>query len=101
MSGPIDCTRGERISIRITVTQSATGAPRAQSVEEPLHRRSSALAGQGAGPRGIRFQNGSGRVCAVAKARTGTRVTDRRRWCERVNVAPTRGRGMKTVAEDV
>jgi pimeloyl-ACP methyl ester carboxylesterase len=101
VSGPIDCTRGERISIRITVTQSATGARarnrwRSRCTGEVQHWQVRARA-----RRGTRFENGSGRVCAVAKTRTGTRVTDRRRWCERVNVAPTRGRDMRTVAEDV
>ena len=101
VSGPIECTRGERVSIRITVTQSATGARarnrwRSRCTGEVQHWQVRARA-----RRGTRFQNGGGRVCAVAKTRTGTRVTDRRRWCERVNVAPPRGRGMKTVAEEV
>jgi pimeloyl-ACP methyl ester carboxylesterase len=48
--------------------------------------------------RGTRFENGRGRVCAVAKTRSGSRVTDARRWCERVEVAPARG---QITAEDV
>jgi alpha-beta hydrolase superfamily lysophospholipase len=51
--------------------------------------------------RGTRFENGRGRVCAVAKTRSGSRVTDARRWCERVDVAPARRHGMKTVRDEV
>ena len=88
VSGPIGCTRGERISIRVTVTQPATAA-RARSrwkgrcTGKVQHWQVTARA-----RRGTRFENGSGRVCAVAKTRTGSRVTDTRRWCERVNVVP-------------
>lgn len=34
-----------------------------------------------------------GRVCAIATTRDGSRVTDTRRWCERVRVATTEVKG--------
>jgi alpha-beta hydrolase superfamily lysophospholipase len=101
VSGPIRCTRGERVSIRVAVSQPATGV-RARSLWKSRctgrvqHWRVRAHAGRGA-----RFENGRGRVCAVAQTRSGSRLTDSRRWCERVDVAPARGHGVKTVADEV
>jgi hypothetical protein len=84
VTGPIGCTRGERVSIRVTVTQSATGT-RARKVwkgrctGELQHWRVRARA-----RRVARFSSGAGEVCAVARTRGASRVTDTRRWCERV-----------------
>ena len=102
VSGPIACTRGERVAIRVAVRQPATAARarnrwKGRCTGEVQHWQVRARA-----RRGTRFENGRGRVCAVAKTRSGTRVTDRRRWCERVSVLrPDGGRSRKTVAEDV
>ena len=87
VTGPIGCTSGERVSIRVTVAQSATGARArntwtARCTGEIQHWQVRARARQGA-----RFETGAGRVCAVAKTRTAGRVTDTRRWCERVAVS--------------
>jgi dienelactone hydrolase len=101
VSGPINCTRGERISIRITATQPATAARARNRWWSRCTGEVQRWQVRARARRGTHFQNGGGRACAVAKTRTGARVTDRRGWCERVNVAPTRGRGMKAVAEDV
>ena len=101
VTGPIACTRGERVAIRVTVRQPATAA-RARSrwkgrcTGEVQHWQVRARA-RGA----TRFENGRGRVCAVATTRSGARVTDRRRWCERVQVSATLVRGKTTVAQDV
>jgi pimeloyl-ACP methyl ester carboxylesterase len=100
VTGPIRCTRGDRISIRVAVRQPATAARarggwRGRCTGEVQHWQVEARA-----RRGIRFESGRGRVCAVAKTRSGPRVTDRRRWCERVNVSGSRIRGQIT-AEDV
>jgi pimeloyl-ACP methyl ester carboxylesterase len=101
LSGPIGCTRGERVSIRITATQSATAARagsrwRSRCTAEVQRWQVKAHA-----RRATRFQNGSGRVCAAAKTRRGTRVTDRRRWCERVNVLPAAAYDKSVIARDV
>jgi hypothetical protein len=101
VTGPIGCTRGERVSIRVAVSQPATAA-RARSrwkgrCTGEVQRWEVRLRAR----RGTRFENGRGRVCAVAKTRSGSRVTDARRWCERVDVAPARGHGMKTVRDEV
>jgi alpha-beta hydrolase superfamily lysophospholipase len=103
VSGPIRCTRGERVSIRLTVSQVGTVASarsrwkgrctgQLQKWRVTAHAR-----------RGTRFEHGRGRVCAVANTRTGSRVTDTRRWCERVNVSASqiRGHDTKITAEDV
>jgi pimeloyl-ACP methyl ester carboxylesterase len=101
VTAPIRCTRGERVAIGIAVRQPATAA-RARSrwkggcTGKVQHWRVTARA-----RRGARFEDGSGRVCAVAKTRSGLRVTDARRWCQRVQVAATLVRGQTTVAEDV
>ncbi|MGH2989684.1 MAG: hypothetical protein ACRDMA_07440 [Solirubrobacterales bacterium] len=86
-TGPIGCTREERISIRVTVTQSASGARARESWKgrctgELQHWQVRAHA-----RRGTLFQTGRGRVCAVATTRSGDRVTDTRKWCERVQVS--------------
>jgi pimeloyl-ACP methyl ester carboxylesterase len=94
-TGPIACTRGERVTIGVAITQPATAARargrwRGRCAGEVQHWLVEARA-----RRGTRFRNGRGRVCAHATTRTGTRVTDKRKWCKRVQVAAT------TVAEDV
>jgi pimeloyl-ACP methyl ester carboxylesterase len=95
VTGPIACTRGERIAIRVAVRQPATlararGRWKGRCTGEVQQWRVRARARGGS-----RFERGRGRVCAVATTRRGARVTDRRRWCERVQVSAT------TVAEDV
>jgi pimeloyl-ACP methyl ester carboxylesterase len=101
VTGPIACTRGERISIGVAVSQPATAA-RAQSrwrgrCNGEVQRWQVGARARG----GARFETGRGRVCAVAKTRSGSRVTDARRWCEPVDVAPARGHGTKTVRDEV
>jgi hypothetical protein len=94
VTGPIACTRGERVAIRVVVRQPATAARgrwRGRCTGEVQHWQVRARAGGG-----TRFEHGRGRVCAVATTRSGARVTDRRRWCERVQVAATLGRGQTT-----
>ena len=103
VSGPVRCTAGERISIGVAVTQAGTAA-RARSrwtgrcTGGVRHWQVRARA-----RRGTRFEKGSGRVCAAAKTRAGSRVTDLRRWCERVRVSPSpiRDRVKKIIAGDV
>jgi len=101
VTGPIACTRRERIAISVAVSQPATAA-RARSrwqsrcTGDVQHWQVEARA-----RRGTRFENGRGRVCAHATTRTGTRVTDTRTWCERVRIAATLVRGAPTVAQDV
>jgi pimeloyl-ACP methyl ester carboxylesterase len=101
VTGPIACTRGERISISVAVRQPATAA-RARSrwrgrCTGKVQRWQVRARARGR----TRFENGRGRICAVANTRSGSRVTNRRRWCERVNMAESRGHGKKTVAEEV
>ena len=86
-SGPIGCTRGERIAIRVRVSQAATGARARGSwtgrcTGEVQHWQVRARARTEA-----RFARGPARVCAVGKTRTGQRVTDTRRWSRRVSVS--------------
>ena len=86
-TGPIGCTSGERVSIRVTVTQPATGAQARKTwtgrcTGEIQHWQVRARARPGA-----RFETGAGRVCAVARTRTAGRATDTRKWCERVAVS--------------
>ena len=50
VTGPITCTRGERVAIRVAVRQPATAARGAGPVERPVHGQGPALAGQGARP---------------------------------------------------
>jgi hypothetical protein len=92
-TGPIGCTRGERISIGVAVSQPATAARarnrwKGRCTGKVQHWQVRARA-----RRGTRFENGGGRVCAVANTRTGSRVTDTRRWCERVDVSAVQSRG--------
>lgn len=90
VTGPIACTRAERISIRVSVHHPATAA-RARKrwtgrcTGEVQHWQVTARARSGA-----RFEDGRGRVCAVATTRDGSRVTDTRRWCERARMARPR-----------
>jgi hypothetical protein len=86
-TGPIGCTRGERISITVTVRQAATGARARASwtsrcTGEVQHWRVRAPARSEA-----RFAKGRARVRAVGKTRAGQRVTETRRWSRRVSVS--------------
>jgi hypothetical protein len=84
-AGPIACTLGERITIRVRIQQAATRARSRWSgrcTGEAQRWRVRARAGGKA-----RFAQGSGTVCAVATTRAGQRVTDARRWCRRVSVS--------------
>jgi predicted ester cyclase len=86
-TGPIGCTRGERITIRVTVSQAPTGA-RARGTwtgrcTGDVQRWQVRARARGQ----ARFATGRARVCAVAKTRTGGRVTDTRRWCKPVSVS--------------
>lgn len=84
VTGPIGCTRGERISIRVTATQSSSDARararwKGRCTGELQHWAVRAPARQGK-----RFQDGAGRVCAVGRTQDAGRITDTRRWCRRV-----------------
>ncbi len=86
-TGPIGCSRGERISIRITITQRATGGWArqrwtARCTGELQHWQVRARARHR-----TRFASGAGKVCAAARTRVGGRVTDTRTWCEPVAVS--------------
>lgn len=101
VSGPIACTRGERVSIRVAVRQPATAARARKRWKSRCTGQLQKWRVTARARGGTRFENGGGRVCAEAKTRAGSRVTDTRKWCERVNVVPARGHDNKTVAEDV
>jgi pimeloyl-ACP methyl ester carboxylesterase len=102
VTGPIRCTRGERVSISVVVRQPATAARarnrwKGRCTGELQHWQVRART-----RRGTRFETGSARVCAVATTRTRSRVTDTRRWCERVNVSASQRRShSKSTAEAV
>jgi hypothetical protein len=86
-TGPIGCTRGERIAIAVTVSQAATGARARASwagrcTGEVQHWQVRARARTEA-----RFAKGRARVRAVGKTRAGQRVTETRRWSRRVSVS--------------
>ena len=86
-TGPIGCTRGERITISVRVSQRETGARARQSwtarcTGEVQHWRVRARARHGS-----RFGKGPGMVCAVAETRSGSRVSETRKWCRPVFVS--------------
>jgi hypothetical protein len=86
-TGPIGRTRGERVSIRVTVSQAATGAQarktwKRRCTGEIQHWQVQARAHQR-----TRFATAAGRVCAAAETRAAGRLTDTRTWCERVSVS--------------
>ncbi len=86
VTGPIGCTGGERVAIRVTVTQAATGAGagktwKSRCTGEIQHWQVRARTRQG-----IRFEEGTARVCADGTTRSAHRVTDTRMWCARVSL---------------
>ena len=87
-TGPIGCTHGERVLIRVTVTQATTGARARKSWKRRCTGELQHWQIRARARHGTSFQAGAGRVCAVARTRSATRVTDRRKWCERVFVSP-------------
>ena len=91
-TGPIRCTRGERVAVAVRVGQAATGARardrwkgRCSGEVQRWQARARARGEE-------RFAGGRGRVCAVARTRAGRKITDTRRWCRRVLVS----RGSRT-----
>ena len=81
VTGPIACTAGEKLSIRLTVTQSATGA-RAEGRTRlwctgALQRWTVRATARGA----ARFDEGLAQVCAEAITRDRGVVTDTSQWC--------------------
>jgi dienelactone hydrolase len=103
VTGPIACMRGERISIRVTVIQRATAARARNRWKTRCTGHVQRWRVRARARRGTRFENGRGRVCAVAKTRIESRVTDTRSWCERVTVVdlPIPGRRKPVTAQDV
>jgi hypothetical protein len=86
-TGPIGCTRGERVIIRVTVAQAAT---RARAREAWTRRCTGEIQHWQIRARarlGTRFEMGRGKVCAVAMTRSADRVTDTRTWCQRVRLS--------------
>jgi hypothetical protein len=87
VSGPIGCTRGERIAITVRVRQMRSGA-RARGrwtgrCTGDVQRWQVRARARGR----ARFAGGRARVCAVGTTRAGARVTDTHRWCRRVSVS--------------
>ena len=101
VTGPIACTRGERVSIAVVVRQPATAAQARDRWNSRCTGKVQRWEATARARGGTRFESGDARVCAVAKTRSGARVTDRRKWCERVKVAPSRRHTGKVNAEDV
>ncbi len=86
-TGPLICSRDERVSLRVTVTQRATRAVGGARWKHACtgavqHWRVDASAGGD-----TRFEAGPGRVCVRGLTRVAERITDRRRWCRRVTVS--------------
>ena len=86
-TGPLICASGERVSLRVTVSQPATKA-RARA----RWKRACTGAVQHwrvrAAPRGgRRYEPGPAKVCVLGKTRAANRLTDRQRWCRRVSVS--------------
>jgi hypothetical protein len=86
-TGPIGCTRGERITITARISQATTGAVARGSwtgrcTGEVQHWKVRARTRTD-----VRFAEGTATVRAVAKTRAARRVTDTRRWRRRVSVS--------------
>lgn len=86
-TGPLICSRDERVSLRVTVTQQAT---RAIARARWTHACSGAVQHwrvRAATRAGTRFEAGPGKVCVRGRTRSADRITDRERWCRRVAVS--------------
>ena len=100
--GPIACTRGEWVTLRVTVSQTATHArasgrwghlcrgdvQRWRVVARAHNRKPLDWQVRQFARGGGEFARGRARVCAVAKTLAGRRITDRQSWCMRVTVSP-------------
>jgi hypothetical protein len=88
VTGPIGCTMGERVSIQVLVTQAASGARGREAWRRRCTGEVQRWRVRAPTRKGARFEAGRARVCAVARTRSAHRLTDTRRWCERVTVSP-------------
>jgi hypothetical protein len=86
ISGPVNCTRGGRIRIDVTITQRTTGTVakgtwRARCVGPRRWTLRAARALTGA------FEAGDATACAAAAAANAKRATDAIQWCRLVRLA--------------
>jgi hypothetical protein len=88
VSGPIGCARGERIAIRVTVIQAASDALASGRWQRRCTGQVQHWAVRARAHVGESFESGKARACAVATTRRASRLTDTRRWCQRVLVSP-------------
>ena len=86
-TGPIGRTRGERVSIRVTISQAATGARASKTWKRRCTGEIQHWQVRARAHKGTRFATDAGRVCAAAETRAAGRLTDTRTWCERVSVS--------------
>jgi hypothetical protein len=87
-SGPVACTRGELISIRVTVIQAATDARASQRWEQRCTGEVQHWQVRVRAEGGKRFESGKAKVCALAYTRAGRWMTDEKTWCATVSLSP-------------
>lgn len=88
VTGPIRCTEAERATIRVTLTQWATGAVVEgrwrgrcrRTTTTPWTARRFVRHGSAT------FQPGTARACALGMTRRARTVTDAKQWCEAVRL---------------
>ena len=88
-TGPLTCDVGERLFLRLTVTQLETaayaeGRTRARCTGAELQWQVRAL-----GRLRTRFAQGTAQACALGITRSNGRPTDAHQWCVDVTLVPT------------
>jgi hypothetical protein len=87
VTGPLRCTRTERATIRVTVSQRTTGAVaegRWRGLCRPTTRTWTARSVTAhASPS---FRTGTAKACALGVTRQGRTVTDAKQWCKRIQL---------------
>jgi hypothetical protein len=87
VTGPIRCTEAERASIRVTVTQRATGAVSEGRWRGTCRRTTTTWTAKRFVRHGsAAFRPGTARACALGVTRRAGTVTDAKQWCEAVRL---------------
>jgi len=87
VSGPIQCTAGERVSIRVTVTQRSTGAIAEGSVVGVCTGNIDRWEVQATTRGKEAFQEGAATAVAIATTTTGGQTTDAHQWLVNMTLA--------------
>jgi len=86
VTGPIRCSQAEQATIRVTVSQRATGAVAEGRWRGRCRRTTRRWTATAVAQGSATLQTGTARACALGVTRKGGTATDAKQWCETVRL---------------